>query len=431
MGILIFMMVLLVELIFLTWSVVTKVRHDQEKMIARGCMVLLIVIFMIFGVLQGFDRYGILAIVLTIQIILAWLTRKKERALKIGGQIGKLFGNSLLYLLTLTMAIAFPQYKAPEVTGNHQIQVVEYTWVDPNRVETFTDTGENRAVTVRIWYPKEEGTYPLTIFSHGAFGVIDGNESTCRELASNGYVAVSMGHPYHSLFLEDTTGKLTIVDMGFINEVYEDNGSDTPEGEENVYHKSRKWQEVRCKDVNFALDTMIEKAKQGKEEPFNKIDITKIGLLGHSMGGATAVELGRTRDDIDAVIDIEGTMTGQYKDFVDGKYVYRDEPYPVPVLDINSRDVYDQAMSLPENTGETYVNFYTGERAKDFHEVVFEGAGHLNFTDLPLVSPILAKQLGMGTVDKRECINNLNGVVLNFFDYYVKGKGELTIQSEY
>lgn len=42
------------------------------------------------------------------------------------------------------------------------------------------------------------------------------------------------------------------------------------------------------------------------------VDEDKIGLMGHSMGGASSVQLGRERDDIDAVIDLEGTMAGEY-----------------------------------------------------------------------------------------------------------------------
>lgn len=54
-----------------------------------------------------------------------------------------------------------------------------------------------------------------------------------------------------------------------------------------------------------------------------------------------------------------------------------------------------------------YVNFYVGEHAADFREVVFNDAAHLNFTDLPLVSPFFAKLLGVGSVDAGKCIASL------------------------
>lgn len=440
MGILLLGIAITVELFFMIWSLATKDRHDLEKVIVRTGSVVLLILLLVIGVLQGTARYGMLILILGIQALVGYLVwrKKKENPFKSGRQILKLVGNGMLYTSALFVAILFPQYKEPAVTGTHQVETAEYTWVDESRVETFTDTGEKRAITIKIWYPVEEGKYPLAVFSHGAFGVLESNTSTCMNLASNGYVAVSIAHPYHAAYVMDTSGKVTIGDVGFVNQVYADNGEDTPEGEKRVYEFSREWMKLRTDDENFVLDTILEKAQNGEEGPFRLIDTEKIGLFGHSMGGATAVALGRERDDIDAVIDLEGTMFSEYTDFVDGAYVYNEEPYPIPILDVNSRAVYDQAMELPETAGVTYLNFYIGEHAKDFHEVVINGANHMNFTDLPMVSPALANVLSASTgfsdegkVNPRECIETINAVVLNFFDYYVKGEGELNLQAEY
>jgi len=327
----------------------------------------------------------------------------------------------------------FPPYEELPPTGEHEVLMTTYTWEDESRVETFTDTGENRALTVKFWYPKEAGEYPLVIFSHGAFGVIDSNYSTCMELASNGYVVASIGHPYHAMFVEDVNGKTTIVDMEFMKQVYADNGADTPEGERRVYEFSKEWMALRTKDMNFVLDTILEKAAAETEAPFNLVDKEKIGLFGHSMGGATAVQLGRERKDIDAVIDLEGTMMGEYVDFANGTEVYNDTSYEVPVLDVNSKAVREDISALEKtNTDWEYVNDYLGKNATDYREVIFNGAGHLNFTDLPMISPPLAGMLGVGEVDARECMENVNEVVRIFFDYHLKSEGALEqIQTEY
>lgn len=328
--------------------------------------------------------------------------------------------------------IMFPDYEEPVVTGTHTVEMNTFTWEDESRIETFTDTGENRALTVKFWYPKEEGTYPLIVFSHGAFGVIDSNYSTCMELASNGYVVASIAHPYHAAFVEDTNGKVTIGDMNFVQQVYEDNGEYSEEGEKRTYEKSKEWMALRTADMNFVLDTILAKV-QKKEDFFAKIDSDKIGLFGHSMGGATSVQLGRERDDIDAVIDLEGTMMGEYIDFKDGYEVYNEEPYPIPVLDVNSEAVSEQAKKLDEeHPNWEYVNYYLGRNAVDYREIIFKNAGHLNFTDLPMISPVLAKLLGVGEVDAKECIENVNEVVLIYFDYYLKGEGSLSeLQESY
>lgn len=332
----------------------------------------------------------------------------------------------IIFLLRLAL---FPPYRQPKVTGNLTVEVAEFTWEDTARKETFTDTGENRMLTVKFWYPQEAGSYPLVIFSHGAFGVIDSNYSTCTELASHGYVVASIAHPYHAMFVKDVNGKVTTANPEFVKQVFAVNEEDNPEVEEKIYRRGREWMALRVADEEFVLDTISAKAREGGEAPFSLIDTEKIGLFGHSMGGASSVALGRIRkDEIGAVIDLEGTMLGEYVGFENGTEIFNSEPYPVPLLDVNSRAAYEEALSIG---GEGYVNFYVGKNAFCFKEVVFNDAGHLNFTDLPLVSPILARLLGVGEVNARECIENVNQVVLNWFDCYLKGKELPEIEDEY
>ncbi len=333
----------------------------------------------------------------------------------------------------LLKAWIFPPFEEPVGSGEHAVQMQVYTWEDESRVETYTDTGENRALTVNIWYPETEGKYPLVVFSHGAFGVIESNYSTYVELASHGYVVASIGHPYHAMFVEDVNGKKTYVDMDFLKQVYADNGEYSEESERAVYEFGLEWMAVRTGDMNFVLDTILEQVQVGEEAPFTMIDTDKIGLMGHSMGGATAVALGRKRDDIDAVIDLEGTMVGEYVGFENGYEIYNETPYPVPVLDVNSDSVRAQIKQLEaEHAGWEYVNDYVGRNAVDYRKVIFNGAGHLNYTDLPTISPVLAGLLGVGEVDAKECITNMNEMVLIYFDYYLKGEGTLSdIKTEY
>lgn len=359
-------------------------------------------------------------------------TRKGKKILTAGLKILAV----IILLSVIIRLVLFPPYQQPEVTGSCKVLVKEFTWVDEDRTETFTDTGEKRALTVKFWYPEEEGSYPLVVFSHGAFGVIDSNYSTFAELASNGYVVASIAHPYHAMYVRDVNGKVTVANMDFVKSVYVGNGTYSPLEEQKVYENSLEWMALRTADENFVLDMILSLAKKGEEAPFSKIDGEKIGLFGHSMGGAASVQLGRERDDIDAVIDLEGTMLGEYVGFEKGMEIYNEEPYPVPLLDVNSRRVYDMAENMKTELADAvpdwqYVNFYVGENAADYRAVIFNDAGHLNFTDLPLFSPVLAKMLGVGEVDARECIENVNEVVLTFFDYYLKGKGELDLKEEY
>ena len=98
---------------------------------------------------------------------------------------------------------------------------------------------------------------------------------------------------------------------------------------------SQEWINLRVDDEKYVLDT-IESAKNSKslddtwftddkETIISVLGITdtdKIGLMGHSLGGAVSVTVGRERDDIDAVIDMDGNMFGEITGIKNGKFEY-------------------------------------------------------------------------------------------------------------
>jgi predicted dienelactone hydrolase len=161
---------------------------------------------------------------------------------------------------------------------------------------------------------------------------------------------------------------------------------------------------------------------------FSSIDTNRIGLIGHSLGGATSAQIGRVRDDIDAVIVLDGTMLGEEVAFDNNKVVLNNTPYPVPLLNVYAEDHYTNSKEL---VGEAYDNFHATSNALCATETVFLNAGHLNFTDLPLFSPALANMLGVGTIDARYCIETTNKIVLGFFDCHLKDAAEQRIEKEY
>lgn len=430
------------ELVFAAWNVKTQIRHDREKMIWRLGLAAALEILLLCRVLEGVARYGMLIVLLLLQGVLLffrWRAENRrmkrwrngqsaetgerdekelpEKSLTIPRQLLRVSGTMLLFLIALFHAILAPQFKPLPVTGDHKVSNTIYTWVDENRLETYSDTGENRTVTLEIWYPEDEGIYPLIVFSHGAGGVLESNASTCMNLASNGYVVAAIAHPYQAAFVKDVNGKITTVDPEFMSGVMTDNGSDDPAHEVKVYEMQKEWLAVRTGDINFVLDTILRHTEEQAEAPFDRIDPEKIGLFGHSLGGAAVVAVGRQRDDTSAVIDLEGTMLGEYQGYADGKHTYCEEPYPLPLLDVNSRQVYELAKSY---TKEPYVNFYMGDHAEDFREIVVEDAGHMNFCDLAVASPLGARLLGAGKTNAWKCLANINELVLNYYNYYLK-----------
>lgn len=348
--------------------------------------------------------------------------------------------------ITLVPKLLFADYNGLPTTGPYDVAQTSAILIDDNRIETFETDGSYREVPAYFYYPVlEEGeteNCPLVIFSHGAFGYYQSNTSTYMELASNGYVVISLDHPYHSFFTKDTSGKTITVDPTFIQDVMR--VSDGKASETETIALSHEWMDLRLGDMNFVIDT-VKEAKEtaqlsetnwyvadettGKTilEVLAMTDTETIGLMGHSLGGASSVTMGRTRDDIDAVIDLDGTMLGEELAYENGEYVFYEEEYPIPLLSVNS-ELHHQEC---EEVEALYVNNVVIANAKDSQYTYFVGSAHMNFTDLPLFSPPLARMLGVGEVDPTECIMNMNEVVRNYFDYYLKGEGELTIQESY
>ena len=359
----------------------------------------------------------------------------------------------LVLAVVLIPKLLFTDYEGLPTTGQYGVKQASAIIVDANRLETFETDGSFREVPMYVYYPDTAGTevpehgFPLVIFSHGAFGYYQSNTSTYMELASHGYVVISLDHPYHSFFTKDTAGKTITVNPQFIQEVMYINEMGTPEQE--IIELAHGWLEIRTGDMNFAIDS-VKAVKEAAGEQVNAslpsywyvgktsteqeilsilamTNIEEIGLMGHSMGGATSVTLGRTRDDIDAVIDLDGTMLGEQFSYVDGVYDFYEEAYPVPLLAVSNEAHYFEGKELTE----LYVNSVVLANAMDAKYTYFKGSGHMNFTDLPLFSPALASLLGVGEVNAEECIVTMNQVILDYFNCYLKDMGEVAINESY
>lgn len=423
---------LAVEIFFLVRMISTKNNPSEEKAIIRIALPILFGLLVLAGIYEWSFRLMALAILLSFQAVVALISliRNKPKSYKPVRGILQFTRNCLLLVFALMPAFIFPSFTQIEASGDHEISTAKYTWTDDKRIESYDDSGKNRTLTVDFWYPADpDGSYPLILFSHGAFGFSGSNLSTFADLASNGYVVASISHTHQAFFTADTHGQVSIVDPGFLQEAVDINASHDVNRAEKIYNTTKEWMKLRTDDQNFVLDMILDaSAVSTADEPFSMIDVKRIGCMGHSLGGASAAQLGRERNDIDAVIVLDGTMLGEEIAFADGKPVLVETPYPVPLLNVYAEDHYKNSMELD---GEGYNNFHATKLALDAYETVFKDAGHLNFTDLPLFSPRIAATLGVGSIDARRCIEDMNHLVLNFFDSYLKDKGAAVVQPEY
>ncbi|MCM3694717.1 alpha/beta hydrolase family protein [Neobacillus niacini] len=432
MGTVLLWITLIFEVSFAIFCMVTKQTHKKIKNWIRMAIFIVFVLLTLSPVIVWSFRWTMLAILLFLLAIkgAVSLIRNKPTNYKTSSVVWKSIMLVMAFIFAFVPALVFPQHPSPKVTGKYEVATAAYTYVDKNRIEEFTDLGENRFVNVEFWYPKNaEGTYPLLVFSHGAYGVKASNTSTYNELASNGYVVVSIDHPYHSFFTLSEDGTKALINTDYNREV-ENANKEGIYTQEEVNGLIQKWMKLRTDDMNFVLDTILEKAKSDNITPYQHINTDKIGVFGHSMGGAASVWLGRERKDIDAVVNIDAPFFSElvYQKDIDD-FVASTEAYTTPLFNIYSDDVWEQ---LDSNS--TYAaNKLNNKQFKEAYTTHFKGAKHLSLTDLPLVSPILANILqgSKAKIDPYATIETENKLIREFFDYTLKGIGQFTPEQTY
>lgn len=399
-----------------------------------------IVIFLVMVLLPGIDlgfRFKALFTVLVLRLITAGLFtlayRRNDKTKKKSAIVLSALISVVLITVNILPAFLFADYHGRPLTGEYEVKEDQMIMVDESRTETFENDGSYREVPVHFYYPdapdKESHSMPLVIFSHGAFGYYQSNASTYMELASHGYVVASLDHPYHSFFTYDTDGKLVTVDPGFLQTAMYIGGNDNQMSEEEVYEVTSEWMELREADMNFVIDEL----ENGLfEQEWGRImDTSRIGLMGHSLGGATAVTVGR-RADISAVIDIDGSMLGEQTGVSNGIPEVNGERYTTPILAIDN-DEHHQSRIEASESGYVYSNNVILDNADEGFSTYFRGAAHMDLTDLPLFSPFLSGMLNTSesTVDHEECTDTLNRIVLDFFNCYLKGEGQFAVNESY
>ncbi|MBU3192209.1 acetylxylan esterase [Clostridium bowmanii] len=426
MGTFIFSMVVVAEIAFAVFCIITKSNQQKIRNISRIAAFTGFVMFTILAIIDWSSRYYALAALLLLLAIIGGiaLIRKKDekKAYKAVRVVLKAIGMTVL-IFTLTLpAIIFPQHKAMEVTGKYKVATITHTYTDTKRVETYTDTGENRKLNVQLWYPENaDGTYPLIVFSHGGISTKSSNESLYNELASQGYVVCSIDHTYQCLSTKDEDGSTTRIDRGYMQECSAENAR---ADRQKSYEYYQKWMKIRTGDIDFVIDHILSEAENKNADiAYKLIDTSKIGVMGHSLGGSAALGIGRMRDDVSAVIALESPFMYDIEGVKEGEFVFKDEIYPVPVLNVYSDSSWSNLAQWPQYA-ENYA-LLSGTNATAFN-VHMSGVGHFTLTDLALTSPLLTRLFNgkKSTTSAEYCLKTINKICLEFFDSYLKGKGE-------
>lgn len=335
---------------------------------------------------------------------------------------------SVLLLSAFAAAAQPDSTHIPKLTGPHAVGTLGYEWIDMNRQVTYPSgiTG-NRIIGVQFWYPAQtsEGaklspyhTYstdyrhvktnsyvrapfsssvnkaPLIIICPGRGVERFGYTALAEELASQGYIVAS-------------------IDMPELGYVYYQDGfvfkpSDqfrTPRGlmagpYEKVDEFFEPANQLGTVDVLFVLQA-IEKINVS--DPYgiltSKIDVSNIGVFGHSLGGRIAGNVAATDSRVKILITMEGIPP-------------RDVRYKgtlrCPSVMLVSSATYPYAK-------ENYQSLIDNRKAPVYIIELF-GFGHNSVTDFPMVTPSQFKY----EVNSNRALVITRELLLDFFNANLK-----------
>jgi predicted dienelactone hydrolase len=225
---------------------------------------------------------------------------------------------------------------------------------------TLKDERRNRNLPVRVYYPQEEGSFPVIIFSHGVGGSRESFSYLSRFWSSYGYVCI---HPTH---LGSDLSVLQRVGLQALLETTND-----PE----------IWSE-RPQDISFIIDS-LEKLEQAVPQLQGKINHSFIGVSGHSFGAYTTLLLAG------AVIAMPGDETVSFRDerawvFLgisppgtgrQGLHLGSWDRVNVPVMTVSG----SEDMGLEGKPASWRMEAFKSMPPIDKYHVLVKGANHFSF----------------------------------------------------
>lgn len=258
----------------------------------------------------------------------------------------------------------------------------------------------------------QQRSYPVVILRAGASASVLNYSTLAEDLASHGYVVVGFDAPYR-------TGRVVFPDGRMMGRTEQNNPEmcvvpDRAQMERCVSRVLTAW----TGDIAFVLDRLAGlNASDSSGKFIGRLDMTRVGVFGHSLGGAVAVQFCHEDSRCKAGIDIDGAPHGSV--------IQAGLRQPFMFLLSDHGDASDSAsIQIGTDIQSIYDRIPPDRRLR----VAIRGAFHFTFSDdgALLKSHIVRgalRTLGKLGIAGRRQLAVTTYCLHTFFDMYLKGAG--------
>jgi len=354
---------------------------------------------------------------------------------------GKILAGGGYFLICGSLAAAWlmPVFTLPTPSGPHAIGTYTRAWTRQETPGSPVSANQARRIVVQFWYPAapgqngpiapyrdpEAGTlftkYMQLVKTHAQIGVrVDNSQQKFPVLLFS--PLWNSGRSPYTFFYE------MLASHGFIVAALE-HVSDYPrEADELESPEQMHELDVRATrraiDLQFVLDRITELNTDDPAKLFNgKFDLDRIGVLGHSFGGAASVEACYLDKRFKSVVNMDGAVYGTVAQAGPSQpifYFVSDGPRDLtPLLKSTNKDERDDGLmeQLDRDRKTKWLHQFGG------YYLRIPKSLHLDFSDKPLYSRIkrVTKTSGLDPKMEEEVYKDY---VLAFFDKTLNGKDE-------
>ena len=363
----------------------------------------------------------------------------------------------------LLLAVLWWEHKTeitlPEPTGHFAVGRTTYTWVNNAETDELAPPPRTkREVVVWIWYPstaptstaqaeylpapwrlalvqhsgvlmsrfftrdlsvvrvhsssdpdisREARSYPVAVMRAGGGALTTDFTTLAEDLASHGYVVVGFDAPYRTFVV-------VLPDNRVVTRAPANNPENLPgdQADRLINGLLPMW----TSDTKFVVSQLEQLNAADPSGKFTgRLDLQRLGMFGHSFGGATALQFCHDDPRCKAGIDIDGAPYGSVvQEGVKQPFLFILSDHSGELSDPASKQILANIRSIDDrlSNGRSLITI--------------RGAHHFSFSDQRLLkSQYLMKAISsvgaFGKLDARRGLSITTTYVHTFFDVYLKG----------